>query len=618
MSRNRKTKRASSIERDQRETAVPIAPAKAAVKLMVPLVLLAITFAAFYPALTAEFVNLDDDRLFVENNSYRGFDEARLMWMFTTTFMGHYQPVTWLSSALDYKISGTDPSSYHRNNVILHALNGLLVYLLALRLLAAAALGSKVTESPIAWRFSSLVASLLFAIHPLRVESVAWATERRDVLSTFFLLLGLLAYLRSCQPMAVRLRSRAWYAASLALLVLSLLSKAWGMSFVLIALTLDVYPLRRLPDRFSAWWGGGYRWIWFQKIPFLLLGLGAAVMAGYAQRSAMDTMKTLDEWGVVERIVQSCYGIGFYVWKTVWPVNLAVMYELPYDMNPFSLRFVPPILFVSLAAVLLITGRRLIPGVPAVAAVYVITLAPVLGMVQSGPQLVADRYSYLSCIGWAVLIAGGLMILWRRGGGGRRVLISVATAVAIALLFMSTRSQTETWSNSKSLWEHAMAVSPSSIAFQNYGILLRAEGRVDEAIQHYHRAITIKPDAGNAWFALGNALKQQRRFEEAEQAYLESVKYMTQRHNAYLNLGNLYYNNLRRVDDSIAAFRGGIEYMETHRSKLFNPVLYLALGIAQRQQGDEVGARRSLETAAKYGSTRDRAKEHLRAISREE
>ncbi len=619
MSRKRKpnTRHTSGVERDQRERVARIAPSETAVKLLVPLFLLTITFAAFYPALSAEFVNLDDDRLFVENNSYRGFDEARLTWMFTTTFMGHYQPVTWLSSALDYKISGTDPSSYHRNNIILHALNGVLVYLLAMRLLAAA-LGSRVTESPIPWRVASVVASLLFAVHPLRVESVAWATERRDVLSTFFLLLGLLAYLRSCQPMAVRLRSRGWYAASLMLLVLSLLSKAWGMSFVLIVVILDVYPLRRLPDGFSAWWGGGYRWIWFQKIPFLLLGLGAASIAGYAQRSALDTMKTLDEWGIVERIVQGSYGISFYVCKTVWPANLAVMYELPYEMNPLSLRFVLPILFVSLAAALLFTRRRLIPGVLAASIVYVITLAPVLGVVQSGPQLVADRYSYLSCIGWTVLVAGGLVMSWRRGGGGRRVLISVVTAVTIALLFVSTRSQAEKWNNSKALWEHAMAVSPSSIAFQNYGILLRAEGRVDEAIQHYQRSVTIRPDAGNAWFALGNALKQQQKYEEAEQAYLESVKYMTQRHNAYLNLGNLYYNNLRRVDDSIAAFRGGIEYMEAHRSKLFKPVLYLALGIAQRQQGDEVGARRSLEIAAKYRSTRDRANQHLRALSREE
>ena len=166
---------------------------------LLPLLVAVVAFLAFAGALDAEFVNYDDDRLFTSHALYRGFGTSELRWMFTTTYMGHYQPLTWLSSALDHAISGTDPSSFHRNNLILHALNALLVYFIALRLLAAGRQERPAAARP-ASRLAAAAAALLFAIHPLRVESVAWATERRDVLSTFFLLLATISYLRAVRP----------------------------------------------------------------------------------------------------------------------------------------------------------------------------------------------------------------------------------------------------------------------------------------------------------------------------------------------------------------------------------------------------------------------------------
>ncbi len=587
------------------------------VAILAPVLVAVLGFLAFYPALGAEFVSYDDDRLFATNTSYRGFDAEHIKWMFTTTFMGHYQPLTWLSSALDYRISGIDPSSYHRNNLLLHGLNGLLLYFVAMRLFAAA-LRLEPNDVPLASRISSGVSALLFAVHPLRVESVAWASERRDVLSVFFLLPALLCYLRAVRPGEVALRSWVWYAGSWGLLILSLLSKAWGMSFVVFVAVLDVYPLRRLPVGVSRWWHRPYRVVWFQKLPYLMLGLAAAVKAGFAQRSALDTMRSLEEWGVSERVVQAFYGLAFYAWKTVWPTRLSACHELPYDLDPFQPQYVIAFLAVVAGISAVILLRRRWPGLLAAAIVYGVTLAPVLGFAQSGQQLVADRYSYVSCMGWALLAGGAMLAVWRRRPTwGLQIASGACVCVVIAALFVATWRQTTVWQDSKSLWGHALSVSPSATARLNYGILLRKQGRVDEAIEHYRQAVELKPDSGNAWFALGNALKQKKDYVEAEKAYRQAVRFMTQKHSGYLNLGNLYYNNLGRLDDAIAAYRSAVDHVEAFRSKMFTPTPYLALGIALREQGDAEGARRALEVARKYRKTRERAKSELERLGQD-
>ena len=576
-----------------------------------------IAFAAFYPALEAEFVNYDDNKLFLENTSYRGFDAARLKWMFTTTFMGHYQPLTWLSSALDYSISGLDPSSYHRNNLILHALNALLLYFVAQRLFRAV-LRLEPDDRSAALRMAAAAAALLFAIHPLRVESVAWASERRDVLSLFFLLSALWTYLRAFQPQQAAIGSWAWYLASWGLLILSLLSKAWGMSFALVVLVLDVYPLRRLPPKVLQWFSNG-RWrIWLQKTPYLILGLAAVIKAGQAQHEALGTMAGLDEWGITDRLVQACYGLAFYVWKTAWPTHLVALYELPYRLNPFELKYVISFLAVTTATVSVILLRRRWPALLAATMTYVIIVALVLGLVQSGHQFVADKYSYVSCIAWAVLIAGGLLSICRR----RRAFALAATGaigLVIIVLFVSTWRQTSVWHDSKTLWRHALAVgSPSAAAHLNYGILLRQDGDIAAAINNYRQAVTIRPDQGNAWYALGNALKQTAEYAAAEAAYRMAVRHMVEKHRAYFNLGNMYYNNMRRVEDSIVAYRAAIAHMEQFRDKMFTPWPYLALGIALRDQGNLAEARRMFLEAKRHTETKARAESELAKLSRRE
>jgi Tfp pilus assembly protein PilF len=364
------------------------------------------------------------------------------------------------------------------------------------------------------------------------------------------------------------------------------------------------------------WWDGVHRPIWWQKLPYLVLGLAAAVGAGLAQRSALDTMIEWEEWGLAERCVQAWYGLAFYIWKTLWPTRLVALYELPYQLNPLAPRYVASGLAVLAGAVAVILLRRRWPGLSAAALIYVLVLAPVLGFAQSGPQVVADKYSYVSCIPWAILAGGALLNLWlwrpRRAWAG---LAGGVVAVVIGGLFIRTWQQTQVWYDSETLWKHALAAGePSGTAHLNYGILLRQAGDVTRAIEHYQAAVAIRPDLGDAWYALGNARKQIGAYAEAEAAYREAVRFMTQKYRAYLNLGNLYYNNLGRRDEAIAAYRAAIAHIESHRQKMFSPWPYLALGVALRDQGDLEGARGALEVARRYRETKERAEAELSAL----
>jgi Flp pilus assembly protein TadD len=298
---------------------------------------------------------------------------------------------------------------------------------------------------------------------------------------------------------------------------------------------------------------------------------------------------------------------------------LVALYQLPYQLNPWELRYVLSYLAVIGGAVAVIVFRRRLPSLVAATVVYVVTVAPVLGFAQSGPQFVADRYSYVCCIGWALMAGGGLFALWSsRRFSARGIAGGLAAVVVLAALFVLTTRQTRVWHDSKTLWSHALAVGrPSSTAHLNFGIHLREEDKIDEAIRHYQAAIRLRPDCGETHFALANALKAQKRWPEAEASYRQAVRFMAEKHRAYLNLGNMYYNDLRRRDDAAKAYRAAIDYIEATPPRVFSPLPYLALGVALKAAGDVDGARMALEVARQYRKTRKRALEELATLGAE-
>src|SRR6059036_3300894 len=234
--------------------------------------------APFLPTLQNQFVSWDDDKNFLENPHYRGLSWTHLHWMWTT-HLGHYIPLTWMTLGLDYLLWGMNPVGYHLTSLLLHAANAVVFFFVVRRLLAQAL--SSPSERGYALAVSAGVAALVFAIHPLRVESVAWVTERRDVLSGLFYLLTILIYLRACEREE---RGRGWYWLSVAVFGCALLSKSMVLNLPVVLLILDVYPLRRLGG-FVGWWSEPARRIYVEKIPFVLLAAAASAIAVMAQSS---------------------------------------------------------------------------------------------------------------------------------------------------------------------------------------------------------------------------------------------------------------------------------------------------------------------------------------------
>src|SRR2546430_4481167 len=236
---------------------------------LVPVLVALVTFAAFLPALQNQFVNFDDDKNFLDNPYYRGLGWSQLRWMWTT-HLGHYIPLTWMTFGLDYLLWGMNPVGYHLTSLLLHAANAVVFFFVVRRILTRAL--PSPSERGHALAVSAGFAALVFAIHPLRVESVAWVTERRDVLSGLFHLVTILVYLRACEGEE---RGRRWYWLAVATFVLALLSKSMVVNLPIVLLILDVYPLRRLGGAIG-WWGEPARRGYVEKIPFVLLAGGAS------------------------------------------------------------------------------------------------------------------------------------------------------------------------------------------------------------------------------------------------------------------------------------------------------------------------------------------------------
>jgi hypothetical protein len=471
----------------------------------------------FWPTLGHQFLDWDDDRNLVNNPAFRGLGWSHLRWMLTTTLMGHWIPFTWLTFGADYAIWGMKPFGYHLTNLLLHGAAAVALYFVALRLLRKATAGGEV-----ALRLGAVAAALFFAIHPLRVESVAWATERRDVLSGLWLILTVLTYLVAVdRPDG---RRRGWLAGSVICYALALTSKAIVMTLPAVLLLLDVYPLRRL-DRWRAWTTAEGRRVLAEKIPFVLLALAGAGMAAYALRSHAEEM--LVSLPLESRIAVALYGVAFYAWKTFVPVAISPLYQLPARVDPAA-----PAMLASAAAAIAVTGvllwqRRRWPAGLAVWLSYLVLLAPVSGIVQSGPQLVAVRYTYLACLGFALLVGAAVWWLARRAQGpppdwGRAGLGIVVVIAGLAGLGTLAWSQTHVWRDSETLWAHVVAVDPASpIAHNNLGFAYLQQGRLAEAEREITAALRLDPEWELAHANLAVVLLRQGRLAEAGEARVQ-------------------------------------------------------------------------------------------------
>ncbi len=479
---------------------------------LVPVLVALVTFAAFLPALHNQFVNWDDDKNFLDNPYYRGLGWSQLRWMWTT-HLGHYIPLTWMTFGLDYLLWGMNPLGYHLTNLLLHVANAVVFFFITRRLLTLAL--PSPSERGHALAVSAAFAALVFAIHPLRVESVAWVTERRDILSGLFYLSAILIYLRACEREE---RGRGWYWLSVAVFGCALLSKSMVVNLPVVLVILDVYPLRRLGGA-VGWWSAPARRVYVEKIPFVLLAAVASAIALWAQLSH-DTMVSVVQLSALGRLAVSVYGVSFYLWKTVAPVSLSPLYERGV-VNPWATPFLLSYGLVVAITAIALAFRRRVPGLPAAWLAYVVILLPVLGLFQSGPQIAADRYTYLAGLGWALLTGAGLLSCWRI----KRFLIPGCAVCVVVGLGVLTWNQVQIWHDSERLWTHVLAIDPqSSIAENNLGLVRADQKKPAEAIEHYQRALQIRPEYAQAHYNLGVALAQQGKPAEAIEHYRQALR----------------------------------------------------------------------------------------------
>ncbi|HSF01750.1 MAG TPA: tetratricopeptide repeat protein, partial [Solirubrobacterales bacterium] len=412
---------------------------------------------------------------------------------FTAILMGHYIPVTWLTFGLDYTLWGLDPRGYHLTNVLLHAANAAVFFLIARRLL-----GRALAVEGLLLNACASAATLFFALHPLRAESVAWATERRDVLSGLFTLTTVVLYLRAAEAEGRR-RIRLLAAAGLTYL-LALGSKSIVMTLPLALVLLDVYPLRRLPASWRRWADVAYRDVWREKIPFFALAGVGAIVSWYAV-AANDFFTPTEKYPIAARVGFVFYSLAFYVSKTVLPVGLTPLYELPPRVDLLAPAFATAITVVVAGWAGLLALRRRWPAGLAAAAYYAIAIAPVSGFVHAGHQLAHDRYSYLSCLGFALLVGAlpATVVRLRRQRAIQPTLAGVAHAGIVAwlgALAVLTVLQVQVWRDTDTLWRYAIdADDHCSVCHHNLGFnLLFVEQVPAHAIPHLERALELRPD----------------------------------------------------------------------------------------------------------------------------
>lgn len=422
--------------------------------------------------------------------------------MFTTAWSGHWTPLTWLTLGLDWTIWGLDPFGYHLTSLVFHVANAVVFLFLALRLLSRALPAA----TPATVLAGASVAALVFAVHPLRAESVVWLSERRDVVSGLFYLLTVVTYLQAIE--GDPRRRRRWLTVSVVTFVLAVLSKAIVVSLPVLLLVLDVYPLRRLatPWPWHAGTASRLRPVLAEKLPYVAV----AVAGGLIAISRATEFNAAGEFPVWVRPAVFGYNLVLYLWSTVVPYALSPLYEMPVAWDLRDSRLLLGAIVPIVVTVALVALRRRWPAGLAVWIVYVVTVAPVGGLVvHTGPQIAADRYTYLACLGFALLVGGAVAAALRPevlDPQVRRFAIAGTLLVLVGLGVLGWQ-QSRIWHDSISLWGHAATVDPRCARCLNgLGAAQHAAGASAAAVGSLRQAVVLRPDIADFHADLGIVL----------------------------------------------------------------------------------------------------------------
>ncbi|MDA8156047.1 MAG: tetratricopeptide repeat protein [Actinomycetota bacterium] len=485
--------------------------------------------AAFWNVTRADYINYDDSAYITGNiNIQKGITPTSIKWAFTTGYQSNWHPLTWISHMLDFQLFGLNPHGTHIVNLLFHITNALLLLFIFYRLTGAV------------WR-SAFVAAL-FALHPLHVQSVAWASERKDVLSTFFFMLTVIAYCRHTERPTLKR-----YIMIILFFTLGLMAKPMLVSLPFVLLLLDYWPLQRFA--FEAIPGRNQKrfpvfFLILEKIPlFLLAALSSAVT--YMVQKKGGSVYTLTSLPLTSRLSNAFVSYMIYIQKTIWPNGLAVFYPFPKFLPKWEIAGAVVVFSLTTLATLLLSKRFKYLTVGWFW--YLITLVPVIGLVQAGAQARADRYTYVPLIGLFIMAAWGIPELTNKLHIPPKALAAPAV-LALACLSVATWDQAAYWQNSMSLFGHAVKVTNNNyLAYTLRGNAYKTMGDNRRAIQDYNTAIKIKNDYYLSYYNRAFAYSNIGDYAHAVQDYKKTLKinpkigsifYFYSRGYAYEAIGN--------------------------------------------------------------------------------
>lgn len=538
--------------------------------LILCLLLAAGTLALYNRASHSRFLRYDDDRYIVENPHVRaGIHRSTITWALTSFEQANWHPLTWLSHALDCQLFGLNPAGHHYMNLWLHAANVVLLFLLLQWMTGCSG--------------RSFVVAVLFAVHPINVESVAWIAERKNVLCMFFFLLTLLAY-----RYYVRRPSVGRYVVVVVLFAMALMSKPMAITLPFVLLLLDYWPLGRLRSRqefngkdsqISGDVIGERRsigWLVLEKLPFFAMSAASAAVTMKAQRAGgAVTVK----YPVLAHLQNAVVSYVLYIGKAIWPARLAALYPYPQNGWPGSVVLAAAVfLIIATGVVLKHHDRRyLLWGW----FWYLGTMVPMIGLVQVGNQAMADRYAYLPFIGLFVMVVWGAAEVENRFSI-KKYLAAAAVAVVISFCVVTYR-QLGYWHDDFNLWSHTLAVTHSNfVAEDNFGNALIQAGRYEEGIAHFRAAAEIEPGDPVSEVNLGIYAQQHGDLKQAAARYQYALRLASDpqvRAAAYANLGGVYF----MLHDYALAEQN---FESALNLKSTSPFIFLHMGLIAQKSGD--------------------------------
>jgi tetratricopeptide (TPR) repeat protein len=512
-------------------------------EIIICIFLIVASLVVYWQITNHEFINYDDGIYVTENPHVQlGLTFKSIKWAFTTGHAANWHPLTWLSHMLDIELYGLNPMGHHWTSLQIHLINSILLFFV-LKMMTGAI-----------WK-SAFVAAL-FALHPLHVESVAWISERKDVLSTFFLILSMWAYVRY-----VRKQDKKCYFLLILFFILGLMAKPMLVTLPFVLLLLDFWPLSRFQSKTKTISG-----LICEKFPLFALSAASCIITFFVQKNS-GAVVSAEIFPLILRIANAFISYVNYLEKTLWPQNLTLLYPYP-NILPLGRAILSGLLLLCISAVIFMARKRcsyLVTGW----LWYIGTLVPVIGLVQVGAQSMADRYTYIPIVGIFIILTWGIADIsarWRY----RKILLLLFSVTALVSISICTWFQTHYWQNSKTIFTHTVNVTNNnSIAHYGLGMAYDQQGKLNKAVLHYNKALKINPNYAQAHHNLGTVLIRQDNMKAAIYHFNRALQLNPNYSKAHYNLAKVYMK-LNKIESAIHYFQEALNIDSDMEIALFN------------------------------------------------